>query len=174
MVTQIHYGSLRDANHYLAQQWGPDVGGDIALGQVDVVDNLKPLLCEFFDGRSKKQAPLVLYCMNQLLFHTNLMLERAFPRIHTGFPWWQNDTPYLIDDYLLHLAGSSTLSSSAGAVCDGRKLLSEASRFEVFDRVICRAIGKLVQDGQMSLKGGQEAVKNVMYRNQLRIFNLKL
>ena len=102
------------------------------------------------------------------------MLERAFPRIHTGFPWWQNDTPYLIDDYLLHLAGSSTLSSSAGAVCDGRKLLSEASRFEVFDRVICRAIGKLVQDGQMSLKGGQEAVKNVMYRNQLRIFNLKL
>jgi glucuronate isomerase len=172
MVTQIHYGALRSANQYLAEQWGSDVGGDVALSEVTVVENLKPLLCEFFDGRSDNQAPLVLYSMNQLHFHANVMLERAFPLVHTGFPWWQNDTPHLIEDYLLHLGGASILASTAGPVCDGRKILSEGGRFEVFDRVICRAIGRLMNDGQMSRNGGRETVKNVMYRNQLRIFRL--
>ncbi|HHJ00663.1 MAG TPA: hypothetical protein ENJ81_00570, partial [Candidatus Aerophobetes bacterium] len=66
----------------------------------------------------------------------------------------------------------SALTSSGGPVCDGRKILSEGSRFEVFDRVICRAVGKLVSDGQISYGGGVRAVKALMYENQARIFKL--
>ena len=173
MVTQLHYGAFRDANEYLSERWGPGVGGDVAAENVNIVENLKPLLSRFFSGKSEGQAHLILYPMNQIFAHTNLMLERAFPNVHPGFPWWHNDTPYLMEQYLLHNAGSSLLTSSACPVCDGRKILSEGSRFEVFDRVICRAVGKLVSTGQVSYNGGVRAVKALMHENQARFFNLK-
>ncbi len=173
MVTQIHYGAVRNANDYLFKKWGGDVGGDVAAENVNIVENLEPLLSRFFSGESDKQAHLVLYPMNQILAHTNLTLERAFPNVHSGFPWWHNDAPYVMEHYLLHIAGSSLLTSSAGPVCDGRKIFSEGSRFEVFDRVICRAVGKLVSNGEMTYKGGVRAVKALMYENQAKLFNLE-
>jgi glucuronate isomerase len=172
MVTQIHYGAFRNANQYLFKNWGMDVGGDISLDMVNVVENLTPLLSKFFSGEAQNQSHLILYPMNQTYAHVNLMLERAFPNVHAGFPWWHNDTPSVMEQYLIHTASASLLTSSGGPVCDGRKILSEGSRFEVFDRVICRAIGKLVSDGQMSKSGGIRAVKALMYENQARLFHL--
>ena len=172
MVTQIHYGALRNINRYLFEKWGPDVGGDIVADRVSIVENITPLLSRFFDGRDPRQAHLVLYPMNQAFAHVNLMLERAFPMVHAGFPWWHNDTPYVMEHYLLHTAGASLLTSSGGPVCDGRKILSEESRFEVFDRVICRAVGRLVSDGQVSSPGGIRLVKALMFENQAKLFRL--
>ena len=173
MVTQIHYGAVRNANEYLFKNWGTDVGGDISAENVNIIENLQPLLTRFFSGENENQSHLILYPMNQIFAHTNVMLERAFPNVHSGFPWWHNDNPYVMEQYLLHLAGTSLLTSSGGPVCDGRKILSEGSRFEVFDRIICRVIGKLISEGQMSYNGGVESVKALMYENQMRLFNLK-
>lgn len=172
MVTQIHYGALRNANTYLFRNWGADVGGDIALDRVNVVKNLTPLLTRFFSGETRGQSHLILYPMNQAYVHVQLMLERAFPNVHSGFPWWHNDTPYVMEQYILHAAGASLLSKNGGPVCDGRKILSVGSRFEVFDRVICRAVGKLVSDGQMSDAGGIRMVRALMYENQKSLFRL--
>ena len=173
MVTQIHYGAVRNANEYLFKNWGTNVGGDVSAESVNVVDDLQPLLSRFFSGESDNQSHLILYPMNQIFAHTNLMLERAFPNVHSGFPWWHNDSPYVMEQYLLHTASSSLLTSSGGPVCDGRKILSEGSRFEVFDRIICRVIGKLVSEGQMSYNGGVESIKALMYENQMKLFSLK-
>ena len=170
MVTQIHYGAFRNANEYLFRKWGTDVGGDIALENVNIVENLTPLLSKFFSGKDPKQSHLILYPMNQNFAHVNIMLERAFPNVHAGFPWWHNDTPYVMEHYLLHTAGASLLTSGGGPVCDGRKILSEGSRFEVFDRVICRTAGKLVSDGQISRAGGIRLVTALMFENQARLF----
>lgn len=173
MVTQIHYGAFRNANEYLFKSWGSDVGGDVSLDGVNIVENLAPLLSKYFSGEAPHQSHLVLYPMNQTYAHVNLMLERAFPNVHAGFPWWHNDTPYVMEQYLLHTAGASLLSTSGGPVCDGRKILSEGTRFEVFDRVICKTVGKLVADGQISKAGGTRAVKALMYENQARLFHLQ-
>jgi len=173
MVTQIHYGAVRNANEYLFKNWGTAVGGDISAENVNIVEYILPLLSEFFSGESENQSHLILYPMNQIFAHTNLMLERAFPNVHSGFPWWHNDSPYVMEQYLLHLAGTSLLASSGGPVCDGRKILSEGSRFEVFDRIICRVIGKLISEGQVSYNGGVESAKALMYKNQMRLFNLR-
>jgi len=173
MVTQIHYGAVRNANEYLFKNWGTDVGGDISAENVNIVEYILPLLSEFFSGESENQGHLILYPMNQVFAHTDLMLERAFPNVHSGFPWWHNDSPYIMEQYLLHTANSSLLTSSGGPVCDGRKILSEGSRFEVFDRIICKTVGKLISEGQMSYNGGVRSVKALMYKNQVRIFNLK-
>jgi glucuronate isomerase len=173
MVTQIHYGAFRNANEYLFKNWGADVGGDISLDLANVVENLNPLLSRFFSGETQNQSHLLLYPMNQSYAHVHVMLERAFPNVHAGFPWWHNDTPYVMEHYLLHAAGASLLSTGGGPVCDGRKTLSVGGRFEVFDRVICRATGKLVSDGQMSKPGGIKVVKALMYENQKRLFHLE-
>jgi len=173
MTTQIHYGTIRNANEYLFRNFGTDIGGDVVAESANIVENLKPLLCRFFSGETDKQGHLILYPMNQTFAHTNLMLERAFPNVHSGFPYWQNTTPYIMEHYLLHTAGSSLLTSSAGSVCDGRKIPHERSKFEVFDRVICKAVGKLVSTGEISSNGETRAVKALMYENQVRLFNLK-
>jgi glucuronate isomerase len=172
MVTQIHYGAFRNANEYLFENWGSDVGGDISFDKPNVVENLIPLLSRFFSGETENQSHLILYPMNQMYAHVHVMLERAFPNVHAGFPWWHNDTPYVMEQYLLHTAGASLFTTGGGPVCDGRKILSVGSRFEVFDRVICRAVGKLVSDGQISNSGGIKAVKALMYENQKRLFHL--
>lgn len=173
MVTQIHYGAVRDANEYLFSRWGSDVGGDVAAGHVNIVDHLKPLLSKFFSGQNKKEGHLVLYPMNQIFFHTNLMLERVFPHVHTGFPWWHNDNIYTMEHYLSHQISASLWSSSAGPVCDGRKILSEGSRFEMFDRIICRVLGRLCSTGAISEEGAIRAAKGFMAENQIGIFRLQ-
>jgi len=173
MITQIHYGAVRNANEYLFKNWGVDVGGDVSAESVNIVENLQPLLSRFFSGESDNQRHLILYPMNQVFAHTNLMLERAFPNVHSGFPWWHNDSPYVMEQYLLHTANSSLLASSGGPVCDGRKILSEGSRFEVFDRIICKVVGKLVSSGQITYNGGARVLIALMYEKQVRLFNLK-
>jgi glucuronate isomerase len=173
MVTQIHYGAVRNANEYLFKNWGTEVGGDISAENVNIVENILPLLSRFFSGESEKQGHLILYPMNQVFAHTNIMLERAFPQVHSGFPWWHNDSPYIMEQYLLHTANSSLLTSSGGPVCDGRKILSEGSRFEVFDRIICKTVGKLISNGQITYNGGVRMLKALMYENQVRLFSLK-
>jgi glucuronate isomerase len=60
-----------------------------------------------------------------------------------------------------------------GPVADGRKILSEGSRFEVFDRMICRVVGKLLAEGQISRRGAAFLVESLMYRNSVRIFGLE-
>jgi len=172
MVTQIHYGAVRNANEYLFKNWGTAVGGDVSAENVNIIENLQPLLSRFFSGEDENQSHLILYPMNQIFAHTNIMLERAFPKVHSGFPWWHNDSPYVMEQYLLHTAGSSLLTSSGGPVCDGRKILSEGSRFEVFDRIICKVVGNLVSSGQMSYNGGVNAIKALMYKNQMKLFSL--
>jgi len=149
------------------------VGGDISADSVNVIENLQPLLSRFFSGENENQSHLILYPMNQIFAHTNLMLERAFPNVYSGFPWWHNDFPYVMEQYLLHVPGSSLLASSVKQICDGRNILSEGSRFEVFDRIICRAVGKIVSSGQISYNGGAKVVKALIYENQIRLFNLK-
>ncbi|MDI3543555.1 MAG: glucuronate isomerase [Candidatus Atribacteria bacterium] len=173
MTTQIHYGALRDANQYLYENWGANVGGDIATEDVTIVELIEPLLSKFFSGKSDNESHLVLYPMNQTFSHINITLERAFPNVHQGFPWWHNDAPYVMEHFLLHTANSSLLSSGGGPVSDARKILSEGSRFEVFDRVICKAVGKLLSEGQISYRGAINAVEGLMYRNQVRIFGLE-
>jgi len=174
MVTQIHYGAVRNANEYLFKNWGVDVGGDVSTENVNIIENLQPLLTRFFSGENDNQGHLILYPMNQIFAHTNIMLERAFPNVHSGFPWWHNDSPYIMEQYLLHTAGSSLLTSSGGPVCDGRKILSEGSRFEIFDRIICKAVGNLVSNGQITYNGGVRMLKALMYENQIRLFSLKI
>ncbi|MEE8180023.1 MAG: glucuronate isomerase, partial [bacterium] len=65
-------------------------------------------------------------------------------------------------------AGASLLTLIVGPVCDGRKIFSERSRFEVFDRVICRAVGRLVSSGEITYKRAVRAVKKIYWKQLKR------
>lgn len=58
-------------------------------------------------------------------------------------------------------------------MADGRKILSEGSRFEVFDRMICRVVGKLLSEGQISRQGATRMVEALMYYNNVYLFDLE-
>ncbi len=53
-------------------------------------------------------------------------------------------------------------------VCDGRKIFSERSRFEVFDRVICRAVGRLVSSAEITYKAGVRAPKKIYWKQLIK------
>jgi len=172
MATQIHFGALRDTNVYIYKNWGKDMGGDAVLDDVKVMENLLPLLNKFFSGESSKSY-LVLYTMNHNLLPILIALSRTFPNVQIGFPWWFNDAPSFIEEHLLKVAHASCLSFLGGPVADSRKILSEGSRFEVFDRMICRVVGKLLSEGQISQQGAQLIVRSILYDTQKRVFNLQ-
>ncbi|MCS7241842.1 glucuronate isomerase [Candidatus Caldatribacterium sp.] len=173
MVTQIHFGVFRDANEYLFARFGANVGGDVTLDSIQVVENLRPLISRFCSGCNNTHR-LVLYTMNPEYLHVLVALARAFPGVYIGFPWWFNDAPHMIEQALLEIANSALLTSVAGPVADGRKILSEGSRFEVFDRMICRVVGKLLAEGQVSRQGAVRLVEALMCRNAVRIFKLQI
>ena len=54
-----------------------------------------------------------------------------------------------------------------------KEILSEGSCFEVFDRIICRVLGKSWVTGTVSKEGTFGASKGLMMENQLRIINLQ-
>jgi len=71
------------------KNWGAVLGGDISADSVNIVENLQSLLSRFFSGESENQGHLILYP-------------------------WHNDSPYVMEQYLLHTAGYSLLASSGG------------------------------------------------------------
>ena len=66
-----------------------------------------------------------------------------------------------------------SIENPASNTSNRRKILLGWSRFEVFDRIICKAVGNLVSNGQITYNDGVRSVKALMYENQMRLFNLK-
>lgn len=56
MATQIHYGTVRNANEYLFENWGADMGGDASVESVNIVENLTSLLSRFLVGKMINKA----------------------------------------------------------------------------------------------------------------------
>ncbi|MFW5787793.1 MAG: glucuronate isomerase, partial [Halanaerobiales bacterium] len=143
-VTQIHIGAVRDYRDELYEDLGADAGGDIAINNINVVDNLKYFFNEF-DGNME----IVLYYLDPELEPSLTTIARAFPNVSMGAPWWFNDSPYGMEKHLKYVSTVDLLSNHAGMVSDSRKLMSYDSRNEVFRRVLSNVLGDMVKKGQM-------------------------
>ena len=71
---------------------------------------------------------------------------------------------------LEYIAGVDLLMNSAGMVSDSRKLLSYASRHEMFRRVLCDVVGNMVQLGRVPLPVATTLVEKIAYHNPKRLF----
>lgn len=172
-ITQIHFGAVRDVNPYLFSLGGPDCGGDMSTNIIEIAENLTPLLGKYCSGEKReKDLMVVLYSLDPTHYPTIATLNRTFPGVRWGVPWWFNDTTYGMENQLDYMLQVESYSNCAGMVCDGRKILSIAPRHEVFSRAVCNVVGKLVHKGIIPEHLAPEIVEGLCYDNQVKLFGI--
>lgn len=167
-LTQLHIGAVRDYRNKLYKTFGVDSGGDISTQDVDLADGLKYFLNKFGEDLN-----IVIYCLDPTHLPTITTIARAYPSVIIGAPWWFNDSPFGMETHLNYTASVDLLSNCAGMVSDSRKLLSYGSRTEVFRRVLCNIIGKMVERGQIPLIVAQGLVEDISYHRVKKLVSSK-
>ncbi len=167
-VFQMHIGAVRDVRYTLYNTIGADSGGDVSDHEINIV---KPL-CKFlnkFDGILK----VALYCLDPGHQASMATVSRAFgSSVRLGSAWWFNDTPVGMKRQLEYISSVDLLSAFAGMVSDSRKLLSYASRFEMFRRVLCDVVGAMVEQGRIPAQTASTLVRTVCYDAPKSFYNL--
>jgi glucuronate isomerase len=167
-VFQIHIGAVRDVRDSLYKALGPDVGGDISDHLTDYVTPLLPLLNRF-DGRLK----IVLYNMNPIHNATLAQLTRAFgANVSLGLAWWLNDSFYGMKTQLEYASSVDLIAAMAGMVSDSRKILSYASRHEMFRRTLAHVLGNQVELGQIHIQAARRLAKKLSYDRPKALFGV--
>ncbi len=165
-VFQLHLGCVRDVRDSLKDAIGPDSGGDISDHMVPIVEPLTAFLNRF-DGRLKT----VLYCLEPHHQATLATLTRAFGAdVNLGSAWWLNDTPIGMKRQLEYIATVDCLSNFAGMVSDSRKLLSYASRHEMFRRCLANVLGDIVDQGRAPEAAAVKLAKKLCYDRPKELF----
>ena len=167
-VYQMHMCVIRDVRDTLFQSLGIDVGGDISEFYVNIA---KPL-CGFlnhFDDRLK----LVLYSLEPCHQAALAAVARAFGKnVRLGSAWWLNDQPYGMSTQLEYIGNVDVYSCFAGMVSDSRKILSYASRFEMFRRTLSNVLGGLVLKGRMPQEIAEKIAVMMCYTEPKKFFNV--
>ena len=164
-VMQLHIGAVRDYRDRLFDTLGPDTGGDVSDQQIDIVEPLREFL-NAYDGRLQ----IVLYCLDPGHLPSLTTIARAFPGVSLGVPWWFNDSPFGIKTHLRYVGTVDLLANSAGMVTDSRKLISFGSRTEMFRRVLCDAVGEMVERGQIPMPEAVDLVRSIAYERPRALF----
>lgn len=167
-VYQLHMGVVRDVRNSLFEALGMDVGGDVSEFQIDIV---KPL-CSFlnhFDDKLK----IVLYCLEPCHQAALTAVARAFGKnVRLGSAWWLNDQPYGMSTQLEYIGNVDVYTCFGGMVSDSRKILSYASRFEMFRRTLANVLGGLVLKGRMPQEIAEKIAVMMCYTEPKKFFNV--
>jgi hypothetical protein len=161
----ITQGDVRDI---ITNTLGPDAGGDVSDHWVDIV---MPL-CSFLnhtDGRLK----VVLYTLEPSHTSSLATVARAFgSKVRLGSAWWLNDTPIGMKRQLEYIGSVDVWYDFAGMVSDSRKILSYASRFEMFRRVLADVLGDAVEMGKLPYLFAENLAVKMAYEEPKAFFNL--
>jgi glucuronate isomerase len=146
----LHIGARRNNNRRAFEDLGPDSGFD-SIADIPPTDGLS-LLLDTLD-REQNLPKTILFCahpaMNELLASMigNYCRDSAPGKMQLGPPWWFNDHKAGILQHLEILADYGVLGKFVGMTTDSRSLASYP-RHEYFRRLLCRAIGGWVEDGE--------------------------
>ncbi|MFN3283444.1 MAG: glucuronate isomerase [Pseudothermotoga sp.] len=162
---QLHIGALRDYRDKLFEKLGPDSGGDISAGYLDIATGMRDFF-NTFDGKTE----IVLYCLDTTYLSVMTTIARAFENVFLGAPWWFNDSPYGMQLQLQYIASVDLLSNMVGMVTDSRKLMSYGSRTEMFRRVLSSVVGEMVQRGQIPFNEAIELCVELSYTRPKEFF----
>lgn len=143
LVMQLHVGSYRDHNPYIANKFGRDKGADIPIAS-EFTQNLKPLLDKF---GTDPRLTLILFNLDETTYARELApLAGHFPSIKIGPPWWFHDSLNGMRRYFDQVMETAGLYNTAGFNDDTRAYPSIPARHDLWRRTACNwAAGLLVR-----------------------------
>ncbi|RAK07164.1 glucuronate isomerase [Halanaerobium saccharolyticum] len=163
-VMQLHIGVERNYRKSLLDNVGINSGGDIIGSEVNLVDGLSYLLNNF------ENLTMVAYIINDNYLPPLVTIARAFPNLNLGSSWWFNDSAYGMNKHLDYIAAVDILAKQTGMVTDSRKILSYASRTEVYRRTLANLLGKRVSKKQLPISLAEKIAVDLSYNRPLELF----
>ncbi len=174
---EIHIGAMRNNNTAKFELLGADTGFD-SVGD----DQTAYTLSRFLDslevkGKLPKTVLFNLNNKDNIVLATmlgNFQSSETESKIQFGPAWWFLDTMDGMTQQLKTLANLGILGKFIGMETDSRSFTSYA-RHEYFRRIMCRLIGRWVEDGwyaddEEMLK---EIVCGISYNNAVKYFNFE-
>ena len=174
-VQQFHLGALRNNNHRMLINLGPDTGCD-SIGDFQQAKGLS----NFLDNLDKDNelTKTILYNLNpsqNALFATmagNFNDGSARGKIQYGASWWFLDQLDGMRDQINTLSNMGVLSTFVGMLTDSRSFMS-FQRNEYFRRLLCNMIAEDVDKGLLpnDLSALGNIVSDICYNNAKSYFN---
>ncbi|MFC3927110.1 glucuronate isomerase [Streptococcus caprae] len=177
LVTQVHFGAVRNSHSKLYSQLGPDSGFDSMGDQIDLADHLN----RFLDAlASTDQLPkMVWYTLNpsyNVLLANTLANFQANNRgqlsqLQFGAGWWFNDTKTGMLDQMTHYAEQGLLANFIGMLTDSRSFMS-FQRHDYFRRILSSFIGEWVETEEIPNDDSllKPFIQDICYNNAQQFF----
>ena len=170
----LHIGALRNTNSRGLASLGPDTGYD-AIGGTAVAAPLARLLDALDSERLLPKT--MLFSVDPNMNAILSVMAGCFQdgtvagKLQFGPAWWFNDHKDGNLDQMRTLANHGALGTFVGMVTDSRSFAS-FPRHEYFRRLLCRLLGRWVEDGEYPADHDALAaiVRGVSYQNAKAYF----
>ena len=177
-VQQYHLGALRNNNHRMLHQLGPDTGWD-SIGDFAQARSLAKFLDRL--DRENKLAKTIIYNLNPAdneVFATmigNFNDGTAAGKIQWGSSWWFLDQKDGMTKQINTLSNMGLLSKFIGMLTDSRSFLS-FPRHEYFRRLLCNLFGEEVENGELpnDIEWIGKMIQDICFNNAQQYFNWQL
>lgn len=179
LVTQVHFGAVRNTNSKYFEKLGPDTGFDSTGDQINLAQSLNLLLdcLEKNDSMPKCIFYNLNPAYNDVLANTlaNFQAneEGIKGKLQYGAAWWFSDTERGMREQMLVLANQSLLWNFVGMLTDSRSFLSY-QRHDYFRRILVSLVSEWIESGRIPYdeKLIHEFLSAICYKNAVEFFEL--
>ncbi len=141
LVMQLHAGSWRDHNPLVAEDFGPDKGGDIPVA-TEFTGNLRRLLNAYGNN---SQFRLIVFTLDEATYSRELApLAGHYPAMLLGPPWWFHDSIGGMTRFRERVTETAGIYNTAGFNDDTRAFCSIPARHDLARRVDANWLARLV------------------------------
>jgi glucuronate isomerase len=170
LVMQVHFGSCRNHNRPLFDQFGPDMGCDIPF-QAEFSHNLRPLLNRYGND---PRLTLVVFTLDESTYSRELApLAGHYPALKLGGPWWFHDSLNGMRRYFDRVIETAGLYNTVGFNDDTRAFPSIPARHDLWRRASCNWLAGLVLRGIVDEDEAREMAFELAYGVAKRAYKLE-
>ncbi len=171
---EIHIGAMRNNSTRMFHLLGADTGFD-SVGDCEIAQTLSRFL-DALDVQAKLPKT-ILFNLNDkdntvlATMLGNFQGTEAESKIQYGPAWWFLDTMDGMTNQMKSLANLGVLGKFVGMETDSRSFTSYG-RHEYFRRILCRLIGRWVEDGWYAYDEEilKEIICGISYNNAIKYF----
>lgn len=169
LVMQVHFGSWRNHNQSLFDQFGPDMGCDIPF-QAEFTRNLRPLLNKYGND---PRLTLIVFTLDDSTYSRELApLAGHYPALKLGGPWWFHDSLNGMRRYFDRVIETAGLYNTVGFNDDTRSFPSIPARHDLWRRASCNWLAGLVVRGVVDEEDAREMAFDAAYGLAKRAYRL--
>ena len=160
LVMQIHPGSYRDHNRFIARRFGKDKGADIPVA-TEYTYNLANLLNTY---GNEADFRVVVFSLDESTYSRELApLAGHYPAMRLGPPWWFFDSIAGMTRFRERVTETAGIYNTAGFNDDTRAFCSIPARHDLCRRVDANYLANLVTRHIIDQRDARVMMRDMTY-----------